>query len=419
MEIARRHLLAAAATGAFLPLAPAVAAAQAHPSGGPAPIHAIRRVTATPLAAEFDYPFGNIARRGVQRCCYVEVETAAGLIGHGISGLADPQSIADIINHDAAAQIIGDDALCSEAVWSKLYWHLTPRGQSGLAVHSMSAIDIALWDIRGKALGVPIATLIGGARREVPLYVTFGPAELSREQLVASARDLAGRGFNHLKMVVASGAWRRRDRRSLEAAIAEDVARVRAVREAIGDAVDLAVDANCNLDFASARDLIEALAPYRLSFFEEPLLQNDIPLMAELRRATGMTITAGQNEGRAVRFRDMLAAQAVDAVQPNVMNSGGYTQVLKIAGLAEAFNVPISNGGAAALQNMHLHAGLAHGGPCEWHIPFMELCGQIYVDMPRPANNKLAIPDRPGLGFEPNRAAIAELAARAAAGGAE
>lgn len=415
MELARRHVLAAVAGGALLPMAPAVATQQARPAAT-AGAQVIRRVTAMPLAVETLYPYGGIGVRSTERCCYVEVETAAGLVGHGISGIADPRSIADIVNHSAGPQILGDDAMASEAVWSKLYWHLTPRGQSGLAVHAMSAIDIALWDIRGKALGVPIATLLGGARKEVPLYLTFGPANLTREQLVAAARDLAGRGFNHLKMVVASGAWRRRDRRPLNEALAEDVARVRAVREAIGERVELSVDANCNLDYDSARWLIEQLRPYRLSFFEEPLLQNDVAQMAELRRATGMTITAGQNEGRASRFRDMLAAGAVDAVQPNVMISGGYTQVMKIAGMAEAYNVPISNGGAACLQNMHLHAGLAHGGPCEWHIPFMGLCGTIYRDIPRPANNRLAIPDRPGLGFEPDRTAIAEAAARAAAG---
>ncbi|HWL46624.1 MAG TPA: mandelate racemase/muconate lactonizing enzyme family protein [Sphingomonadaceae bacterium] len=417
MNRVRRHLLMAMAGGAVIPgaaggVARATTPAVPPASGGrPQPI---RRITATPLAAVFDYPYGNIGLRGGQRCCYVEVETAGGLVGHGISGLADPRSIADIVNHSAAPRIVGDDALCNEAVWSKLYWHLTPRGQSGLAVHAMSAIDIALWDIRGKALGVPIATLIGGARREVPVYVTFGPAELSRQQLVDSARDLARRGVKHLKMVVASGAWRQRDRTPIGDMLAEDVARVAAVRAAIGDGVDLSVDANCNLDFASARWLIDALKPYRLSFFEEPLLQNDVPLMAALRRATGMTITAGQNEGRAVRFRDMLAAGAVDAIQPNVMIGGGYTQVLKIAGFAEAYDVPILNGGAGALQNMHLHAGLAHGGMCEWHVPFMELCGQLYRDMPRPADNRLAIPERPGLGFEPNPDAIAELAARAA-----
>ena len=98
--------------------------------------------------------------------------------------------------------------------------------------------------------------------------------------------------------------------------------------------------------------------------------------------AAGVTLAAGQNEGMAFRFRDMLIAEAVDYVQPNVMITGGFTQTLRIAGMASAFSVAIANGGAGALQNMHLHAGLWNGGFCEWHLPFMGLCRHIYRDMP-------------------------------------
>ncbi len=115
----------------------------------------------------------------------------------------------------------------------------------------------------------------------------------------------------------------------------------------------------------------------------------------------------------AYRFRDMLIAEAVDYVQPNAMITGGFTQTLKIAGLAAAFNVGMANGGAGALQNMHVHAGLANGGFCEWHLPFMGLCRAIYRDMPEPVAGKLTIPAAPGLGFEPNRDAIRSLTVRA------
>ncbi len=417
--IGRRHLLAAAlAGGAMAPTSvfaaqAATPAARAGASALPAnAARTIRRVTATALSVPVSFPYANPPISSREHCCYVEIETSDGLIGHGISGIADARSIADIVTNAIAPAITGDDAMRSEAIWNKLYWLLTPRGQSGLAVHAISAVDIALWDIRGKALGVPIATLLGGARQTVAAYCTFGPDFFTRDQLVAAARDVVGQGFHHIKMVVASGVLRRRDSRPIRAHLEEDVARVAAVRAAVGDSIELSIDGNCNMDYPNAKWLIDALKPYKLSFVEEPLTQNDAHLLATLREATGATITAGQNEGRSSRFRDLMIEGAVDYIQPNVMIGGGFTQCLKIAGMADAFNVPIANGGAAGLHNMHLHAGLSNGGPVEWHIPFMEMCRQIFVDIPRPSGGKLTIPDRPGLGFEPNRDAIREIAAR-------
>ena len=142
-------------------------------------------------------------------------------------------------------------------------------------------------------------------------------------------------------------------------------------------------------------------------------MQNDVRLMADLRSRTGVTLAAGQNEGMAFRFRDMMIAGAVDYVQPNVMITGGFTQVQKIAGMAAAFNVAIANGGAGALQNMHLHAGLANGGFCEWHLPFMGLCRRIYKNMPDARDGKVAIPAGPGLGFEPDRDAVRDITVKA------
>jgi len=408
--IARRAVLAGTlAGGVVAPLAGVRAATR---QGADVPIpssdHRIVRVTAAALSVPIVYPYGGAAVKGREHCCHVEVETVSGLIGHGMTGIVpDMRNIADIVNKTIGPTITGEDAMRHEAIWSRLYWMLTPRGQSGFAVHAMSAVDIALWDIKGKALGLPIATLLGGAREKSPLYMTFGSHILDREQLVAAGKDLYRQGYKHLKIVVGRGALRNRDKRAVEAALQEDVDRVAAVRKALGDGAHLYVDANCNLDYPSAKWLIEKLEPYRLAFFEEPLKENDAALMAELKRATGVVLSAGQNEGRASRFRDLLLAKAIDYAQPNVMNSGGFTQAVKIAGMAESFNIPIANGGAAGAHNLHLHAGLAHGGKVEWHATFMEMCKSIYDGVPEPKDGWLAVPARAGLGFEPNRDAIA------------
>ena len=209
---------------------------------------------------------------------------------------------------------------------------------------------------------------------------------------------------------IGNEALRNRDRRPLHDVIREDAARVRAVREAVGPDVELFVDANCNLDLYHATALAEMIKPYGIGFFEEPLTQNDVQQMAELRRISGMPLACGQNEGLLYRFRDLLLNKSVDVLQPNVAISGGITQCLKVARLAAAFNVPIDNGGAWPFHNMHLHAGLAHGGMVEYHYLAVELCRQLYRDLPKPEAGWLTLPTAPGLGFEPDRDAIRELA---------
>ncbi len=408
----RRGFLGAAALGVGFAAATttSLAAGRAHQATAPSATDLkIVRVQAFALSHPGEFAYGNVRKPNQEAGTYFEVETAGGLIGHGITAISDPRAVANLTNQLVAPAVVGENAMDHEAIWSKLYWRLTPRGQTGLATHAISGVDIALWDIKGKALGVPIASLLGGARKEVPLYVTFGPAFLSRDELVDVAKAMTAQGFRDLKMVVGQAALQRRDTRPLDTVVQEDVARVRAVREAVGPDVNLYIDGNCNFDFPTAEHLVRRLEPYRISFFEEPLMQNDVRLMADLRRRTGVTLAAGQNEGMAFRFRDMLIAEAVDYVQPNVMITGGFTQTVKIAGMASAFNVAIANGGAGALQNMHMHAGLWNGGFCEWHLPFMGLCRRIYRDMPEAKAGKIAIPTAPGLGFEPDRDAIRSI----------
>jgi L-alanine-DL-glutamate epimerase-like enolase superfamily enzyme len=252
--------------------------------------------------------------------------------------------------------------------------------------------------------------LLGGARPRVPLYATFGFGFFDRDELAAAARLWVSQGFWRLKMTVGHEALRRRDQRPIADVIVEDKARIEAVREAVGPDVGLYIDANCSLDLFHARRLAEMIKPCGITFFEEPLTQNDARQMAELRRLTGMPLACGQNEGLAFRFRDLLLHEAVDVLQPNVVISGGFTQCVKIAGLAAAFNVPIANGGAWSFHNMHLHAGLANGGLVEHHYLAVELCRQIYTGLPEPKDGWLELPDAPGLGFEVNRDAIRDLA---------
>jgi L-alanine-DL-glutamate epimerase-like enolase superfamily enzyme len=370
----------------------------------------IARVTATPLNVPLTVGVLGLNRKTTLSCCLVDVETDEGLVGHGFTSITEESVIAEIVNGVAGPAIVGDDPMAHERIWDKLYWTLMPRGQTGYAAHALAAIDVALWDIKGRVLNQPVWRLLGGARPRVPVYATFGFGFFDREQLAAAAKLWLSQGYRKLKMTVAGDALRRRDERSLDEVIHEDAKRVYAVRHAVGPDVGLFIDANCNLDPYHATRLAEMVKPLNIHFFEEPITQNDALQLAEMRRKTGVPLACGQNEGLAFRFRDWLMHGSVDYLQPNVVISGGYTQVMRIAGMASGFNVPIENGGAWPFHNMHLHAGLANGGLVEMHYLAIELCKIIYRGLPEAHDGWLVLPHAPGLGFEPNYDAIREIA---------
>jgi L-alanine-DL-glutamate epimerase-like enolase superfamily enzyme len=371
----------------------------------------IARITATPLNVPVVLDAAGIEKKTSLSACLVEVETDDGLVGHGFTAITEEEVVASAVNEVLAYQLKGEDALAHEKVWEKMYWLLSPRGQTGYASHAIAAVDVALWDLKGKAFGKPLWRLLGGARNRVPVYITFGFGAYSRQELAAAAKWWVAQGHTRLKMVVGHHALQRRDEpRPVEGVIAEDLERVRAVREAVGEKAELHVDANCSLDPFHALQLARGMEALEISFFEEPIRDNDIPALKELKRQTRIPLAAGQNEGLAWRFRDLIVSKAVDIVQPNVVIGGGFTQCLRIAGMASACNLPIANGGAWPHHNMHLHAGLAHGGVVEYHFAAVKVCEAIYGPLPAPKDGWLDLPETPGLGFEAQKDRVKDLA---------
>jgi L-rhamnonate dehydratase len=373
----------------------------------------ISRVTATPLDVPVRVQVLGLDKPTSLSVCLVDVETDTGLVGHGFTAITEEEVIAAALNEIAAPALLGEDPLAHERIWDRLYWLLSPRGQTGYASHAIAAVDVALWDLKGKALGQPVWKLLGAARSRVPVYATFGFGFFDRDQLAEAAKLWVAEGHNRLKMVVGHHGLQRRDEpRPLDALIAEDAKRVRAVRDAVGAGVQIYVDANCSLDPLHALKLARMIEQYDVALFEEPITHNDVRLLADLRRQIRIRVGAGQNEGLSFRFRDLLVASAVDLLQPNVVIGGGYSQCIRIAGMAAAFNVPIANGGAWAHHNMHLHAGLANGGLVEYHYVALLVCEQIFADLPRAREGWLELPAAPGLGFTPRADAVRELAKR-------
>jgi len=347
-----------------------------------------------PLIAGRIRGYGRAEQRHFVVC---RVETDDGLAGIGLTGHFLANSVVAALETDMLATVRDMDPRDLEAIHARVHRRLNPRAMTGTVSMALSALDIALWDIIGKHEGRSVTGLLGGARADVPCYCTFGFPQYDHGQLAEAARMHVAAGFKALKMVVAvdAGGWR------------EDARRIRAVREAVGPDIDLMIDANYLFTPVEAKLLCRAVEDCELTWFEEPLSQNDARALADLRRATRIPLAAGQMEGHRWRLREHVEKQAVDILQPNVCYCGGYTEARKAAHLAQAYNLPIANGGGWPLFNMHLMAGMANGWLVEWHLGIVAVGETIFKGPPRPENGVLRIPDAPGLGLEPDLDALA------------
>ena len=151
--------------------------------------HRIAAVEAIPLNVALELGAGKIKKATSLSCCLVKITTDQGLVGHGFTAITEEEVIASIVRDIAAPALLGVDPMRHERIWDDLYWLLAPRGQTGYAAHAIAAIDLALWDIKGKVLDTPVWRLLGGARSKVPLYATFGFGFFDRAQLAEAARE--------------------------------------------------------------------------------------------------------------------------------------------------------------------------------------------------------------------------------------
>jgi len=373
--------------------------------------HRITRVQATALNVPVGFDWAGSKHIRNNSVAYVEVETASGLTGHGISALAPSPVVAAAINHVGGPAITGLDALDHEHAWNVAFWALTAPGQTGIGCNALSALDIALWDIKGKIRGRPIWVLLGGARRRLPAYATIGFSFFDREQLAEAGRTMVARGYASLKIQVGRpGLDAREDAVPLAQILDEDIERLRVLRDAVGPEVEIAIDAGARLDLDHAVDLANRALALGVGFFEEPVVNNDVPAMAALRRRSKMKIACGQSEGQVFRFRDLIAAHAIDIVQPNVIVGGGFTGAARAAQLAVAADLPVFHGGGATYHNAHLQAGLASGMGIEHQMSSAPASELMFEGVPEFRDGHLKMTDAPGLGFAPRDGALREFA---------
>jgi L-rhamnonate dehydratase len=393
-KLTRRGLLESAGiAGAAMMMHPAAAAAQA---AGSADVK-ITSVEATIHNVPIKVPL--LDKQMVEQIVFVEVATDAGITGYGLTGDLQASGVREFINRQLAPFLKGKSALATEARWQEMFLTFNPRYQTGAFSSAVSAVDIALWDIKGKHLKMPVWRLLGGAKKTVPAYVTFGLLQFDRDQLVEFVRRFLADGQDKFKMVVAIDNGEN---------IAEDATRVSAVREAIGPNRDLMIDGNYLFSMNRALQLAKRVEPYNITWFEEPIFGNDARLLSQLRQRCSVPVSAGQNEGSRFRHLELLQHAAVDILQPNVCYVGGYTEGMKVAALAQAYNVLIADGGGWPHHNMHLQAAASNGWRVEFHYLMWQTGNIIYRNPPQPVKGNVTLTEDPGLGLEPNREALKE-----------
>ena len=329
---------------------------------------------------------------------FVEVHTDEEISGFGITGSMLPWAIIACIHDHLKPALVGRDPYNTEEIHGHVWKKLNSRAYTGVISNALAAVDIALWDIRGKKEGRSIHQLLGGFRDWAPTYATFGYPFFDEKQLADYAIKFLDDGHKMLKMVVGgepSRTWK------------DDVRRVHAAREAIGPDVDLMIDANCWFNPTDAYMLARNIEDCNIRWFEEPIEQNDARALADFRQRVSMPVAAGQMEGHRWRSRELIVHHAVDVIQPNVLYHGGFTETLKIGHMAQAFNLPMANGGGWPIFNMHHLCGLMNGGPVEFHYGMWQTGKHFFEGTPDPVEGKMTLSGRPGLGFTPNYDALA------------
>jgi L-alanine-DL-glutamate epimerase-like enolase superfamily enzyme len=350
-----------------------------------------------PPGAGFHYGGGQLTARVTS---IVKVTATGGLVGWG-AAYSHPDLVRIVVEAHLKPFLLGRDPTEVEALWGRMYRLTRWYGRKGAAMSALGALDTAFWDLRGKAAGKPVHVLLGGERRRVPVYASALLWKDDVGALAAEAASYIDQGFRRVKMRLG----RNED---------YDLAAVRAVRQAVGPANGVIVDASMRYDLETAiriGKVIEELGAY---WFEEPFEPEDIDSYAALRKALKVPIAAGENDFGLQGFREMLRAGALDIVQPDACRAGGISEVLAVGRMAQQFGAQVGthtwSDAVALVANMHVVGALPNGISVEMDRTGNPFIDELLVEPLRVADGHLTLSDRPGLGIDVDEAVLRRLA---------
>jgi len=326
-----------------------------------------------------------------QETIFIDITTDDGLTGTGYSytiGTGGRAVLAMV--EELIPTLPGKDARNIGGLWHQLFASTRATTVGAITSLALAAIDTALWDLRCLRAGEPLWRLAGGARQRVPLYDTEGGwLHLSTDDLVIGAKASAAAGWPGVKVKVG------------KPTAVEDVTRLHAIREELGPELQIMVDANQSFSVSEACRRADAYRPLDLAWFEEPMPADDVAGHVALARSTNIPVAVGESMYSLAQFRDYLARGACSIVQVDVARIGGITPWLKVAHLAEAFNVDVC---PHFLMELHvsLCAAVANGRFVE-HIPQLRAITNTTIEID---GGHAVAPETPGLGIDWNRDAI-------------
>jgi len=317
----------------------------------------------------------------------VRIITENGLEGWG---MGDGSPISEFILRRFKNVIIGKDPLANEDIWKEMFRLIRPCGRKGVALIAMSAIDIAIWDLRGKILGQPVHRLLGGANRYIPVYASVGFLSMAEDEVVEKSLKYVSEGINTLKIKIGYDNGNN---------IQADVRRVNKVRDAVGNSIDIIVDVNGVYDAATAIRFAKAASDLDICLFEEPTHADDIAGLRRVRDSGLIPVASGENEYTKFGCRDLITAEAVDVIQFDITRVGGITEMMKVAAITQAFNVKLAPHFFPQF-SAHVVSAAPNGLYLE---TFPEnLSKPIILNQPPLENGYYVIPESPGMGLEYN-----------------
>lgn len=351
------------------------------------------------------------AHDGTRNSIFVQV-----LTDEGITGVGQPYTIGPDEGVLGTIESIKPWFLGQEP--SRIEW-LTRRARNNMrfplgqvAWSALSGIEMALWDIKGKASGLPVYMLLGGKVRD-RVRVYHGVQGSTPEELAENARDLLSQGYTAFKIFPCPGYAEK----PWSQVLRESTARLEAVRKAVGESADIGVDIHATLrEPARAREMTEALQPYRPMFVEEPVRPDHFQTMARLREQIRVPVATGENLYGVTQFNELLDAEAADIIQPDLCVCGGLLEAKKICASAEAHYVTVAPHNPLGLLStaacVHLAASVPNFLILEYHGDHARPRGRFVDDSWRPVNGYFHLPSRPGLGMELDLEAIAAAPAK-------
>ena len=312
----------------------------------------------------------------------VTLDNGASGTGYTYTGGWGGHAIVAMIEHDLTTFLMGKDAEDIEALHDGMRWHIHYVGRGGISAFAIAAVDVALWDIRGKTRGQSLAEMAGGASDRCKAYCGGIDLNFPLPKLLDSIQVYLDNGFNGVKIKIG------------QPDIAEDITRAEAVRDLVGPDVTFMVDANYSLNVETAIHAARAFEPLNLTWFEEPIDPDDLDGYERIARVTGFPLAAGENAHSVADFRLLAGTGALSFLQPDVATCGGITTWLRAAEIAEANGISLCSHGAQEL-HVSLLSGRENSGWLEVHsFPIDE-----YTTRPLVVENHMAVaPDVPGIG---------------------